>query len=816
MREGSRGRSAAGARAELASLAAALAIACGAPSPPPEDAGTDATAADPLGDAGALPPLDLAAPAMPAPAATPAAPVLGPCALGSTEQDGGCIPDLDAAPDCAAGEHRFATGCRRAGSPCTSDGWPATVPADRPLIYASLDGRFDGAGTREDPVASLATAVDRLGGYGTVVLGPGVHRQVTLTLRGDVEVLGACPEQTRIESILAARDRILVELFGRAALRDVTVASRGVPIVVAEAGTDARLTGVVIEGGHGTGVLVTRSAVATIDDVVIREIVALDLWGEAASGVLVDRAGEVHASRLLIESLEGVGVGVGALGRFDGRDVTVREVRARAVSPVASCVNASGGAVVGLADSLLERCPSGGVIAEGADTRVRLEGLLVRETLGDANGADGAGAWARNGATLSIRRSAIAESRLAGILAPNATLDLEDVRISDTLAERLHGWGGQGVFVGDGATATLARVLVERPRSAGVEAHWGTDARLIASDLTVRSPRRAPVTPAGAGVTCGGGTTCEPARVLVEDAEGVGIDLSGTSMGQDLVVRGVGIVPRGGAGTGIHVGGTGTATLERVEVERASSEAIKIWGGGRAVISDAWLRDTLPDRFLVLGNGIWVTEGAHLELTRALLEDLRFAGIYVDGSHPDDPMRASELIATDLTIRRIAGDDLIAFFGNGIRTASGTQTTLRRVRIEDAREAALVAFGVGTTIDGEDVEILRTRMRACTERDVDRCATDIAGGCGLTAFDEGAVTLRRFRSADNALCGVMVAPRSTITLADGEIARNPIGANVQTPGYDLALLSDEVRYVDNDRNYDGASIPVPDDAPPRF
>lgn len=107
-------------------------------------------------------------------------------------------------------------------------------------------------------------------------------------------------------------------------------------------------------------------------------------------------------------------------------------------------------------------------------------------------------------------------------------------------------------------------------------------------------------------------------------------------------------------------------------------------------------------------------------------------------------------------------------------------------------------------------------MRACTERDVDRCATDISGGCGITAFDDGAISLYRFRSTDNDLCGVMIAPRSSITLAEGEIARNPIGANVQVPDYDLSRLSDDVRYVDNDRNYDGAALPVPDDAPPRF
>jgi len=48
----------------------------------------------------------------------------------------------------------------------------------------------------------------------------------------------------------------------------------------------------------------------------------------------------------------------------------------------------------------------------------------------------------------------------------------------------------------------------------------------------------------------------------------------------------------------------------------------------------------------------------------------------------------------------------------------------------------------------------------------------------------------------------------------GEVRGNLIGACVQTDGFDVARLSEEVRYVDNETNLDSTSLPVPDPAVP--
>lgn len=776
----------------------------------------DAGSPDPLArDAGTLPPLVLEPPAPPAAPEPPRPPALTPCAGGFVEEDGVCRPALDGAPACAAGEHAFAEGCRRVGRACPEEPWPEELPADRTLVFVSPDGREDAAGTRDDPLRDAGAAAIRARPDGVVVLSAGTHRSSQVVLSRSVALRGACAEATRLVSALPGADRVLVAMEGESALADVTVASSGVPVVVAGVpGTDARIAGVVVEGGLGAGVLVSARARAELDDVVVRGIEPLAAWGNMSWGMGVMDGSAMLARRVLVEDIAGAGVVSLDSGQLEAVGLTVRRVRAHAHSPDADCILVLGAALASIDGGLVEHCESAGAFADGAGARLALDRVLVRDVIGRGDGTLGEGIRAGDGSDVAIRRSIVERTRTAGVGVGRAALEVVDTLVSDTLPARAGGASGFGVLLGPGASATLERVRIERPRVAGVASVWGAPARLTARDVSVRSPRRAPASHAGAGLSCVGGATCALERVEVLDAEGVGVDLSGEVTGTDLAIRGVRVAARGGSGSGLFVGGAGVARLSRVWVERASAEALKVWGGGHAVLTDVTLRETEPDRYLFGGMGAWVTEGGRLELARALVEDMRYAAIVVDGAHPEDPSHASSLEATDLLVRRVHGDSLVQLFGNALRAMHGTTSRLVRARLVETREAAIVALNPGTRVEGRDVEIAGTRMRACTEREVDRCGSDVGGGCGVTAFDEANVALERFRSADNALCGVMVAPRSTITLRDGEIANNPIGANVQAPEYDLRLLSELVRYVGNVRNYDGARLPVPDDAPP--
>jgi hypothetical protein len=48
-------------------------------------------------------------------------------------------------------------------------------------------------------------------------------------------------------------------------------------------------------------------------------------------------------------------------------------------------------------------------------------------------------------------------------------------------------------------------------------------------------------------------------------------------------------------------------------------------------------------------------------------------------------------------------------------------------------------------------------------------------------------------------------------LHEGDVSHHRVcGANVQTPGFDIGRLTDNVSYRDNGRNLDADELPVPD------
>lgn len=87
-------------------------------------------------------------------------------------------------------------------------------------------------------------------------------------------------------------------------------------------------------------------------------------------------------------------------------------------------------------------------------------------------------------------------------------------------------------------------------------------------------------------------------------------------------------------------------------------------------------------------------------------------------------------------------------------------------------------------------------------------------GIALGTYLSGSASLERFRITQNAFIGVQIALDGELSLSDGEVAGNPIGANLQVPGYDIGRLSDRVLYRDNGTNLDAADLYIPNPTTP--
>ena len=141
--------------------------------------------------------------------------------------------------------------------------------------------------------------------------------------------------------------------------------------------------------------------------------------------------------------------------------------------------------------------------------------------------------------------------------------------------------------------------------------------------------------------------------------------------------------------------------------------------------------------------------------------------------------------------------------GRGIAVEGGGELVLSRARIERAVQVGLAA--VGGTLTGTDVVVRDTLEEPCAAPPCPPSA-----GTGVAAADEARIVLTRFAVEDSPLCGVQVARSSHLELHEGRVARSGIAACVQVPGYDLALLMDDVQYVDNTQSVQATELPVPD------
>jgi len=83
------------------------------------------------------------------------------------------------------------------------------------------------------------------------------------------------------------------------------------------------------------------------------------------------------------------------------------------------------------------------------------------------------------------------------------------------------------------------------------------------------------------------------------------------------------------------------------------------------------------------------------------------------------------------------------------------------------------------------------------------------------------VEVDRFVISHNVLCGLQLAHGATyerepfeeggtVDLHEGEISHNQIGVNVQTEGFDIDRLLDNVICHENVRNLDTTELPVPE------
>ncbi len=230
----------------------------------------------------------------------------------------------------------------------------------------------------------------------------------------------------------------------------------------------------------------------------------------------------------------------------------------------------------------------------------------------------------------------------------------------------------------------------------------------------------------------------------------------------------------------------GAVSIERATVANSTEFALFASQFSRMLVHD--LRATSGSD---PGAGVRSQLRAVVVLERAELEGFAGAGaVATSGS-----FTASDLRVFD--VHPIADG-----YGHGI-VAQSSALTLTRTVVDGTYEAGVMVRGMGSTLEARHLDVRNSRARVCDE-------AACTGGAALLAIEEASVTVDHFAFSDAALCATLIAFDGRMDLHHGTIDGAPFGVCMQVPGYDLARLSDDVRFRSVGAPLAATDLPIPD------
>jgi hypothetical protein len=257
-----------------------------------------------------------------------------------------------------------------------------------------------------------------------------------------------------------------------------------------------------------------------------------------------------------------------------------------------------------------------------------------------------------------------------------------------------------------------------------------------------------------------------------------------------------GVVVSGARGFGVYQHG-GSLTVSGCIVERTDplaspvGVAMYLSGGVQAHLQHVLLTRNDGGGLVVRGPG-----------TDVLAEQLRIERTTIN-SYSTDPSAHSEATQLEQLGARLP-PELDPSFGLPAGRASllvrdEARFTGRVVSVLDG-EYAGVFLSSGAQADLRYVSVRHTRS-----------AVLLSPGAGMNAWarDGGHLVLTYFTLEAADLCGALIGAGGELDLAHGVVAHSPLGACIQEPGYDLARITDDVLYQDNETNFESSTLPVP-------
>jgi hypothetical protein len=271
-----------------------------------------------------------------------------------------------------------------------------------------------------------------------------------------------------------------------------------------------------------------------------------------------------------------------------------------------------------------------------------------------------------------------------------------------------------------------------------------------------------------AGVTLWGACVAETILTSSTAESGTATIVAG---GRDVVVRNLRVT---GERIGVRAVGRGrTARLQDIVIDGV--EDLGLYASNEAAVTGSGVvvrgtRSRASDG--EAGGALWVSHGASLALTRAVLERNHDVAALV--RDPD-----STLALADVAIRDTEGRVVDGEFGQALEIDAGGTSDVRRLVCERNRREALFVVGADARLLAADVVVRDTRA---TERDG-------GGGNGLVLQDGASAELSRALFERNREFGLSVKDEGTSLVATDLLVRDTAPVETPAPIYGLGITA---------------------------
>jgi hypothetical protein len=427
----------------------------------------------------------------------------------------------------------------------------------------------------------------------------------------------------------------------------------------------ARLDGSHVEIDENREVAVAvvgDGATVTLTDAIVRDTRPQDSDRGFGRGVDVEIGGRFEATRVVIEHNLNLGVIVDGEGSTaDLTDSIIRGTDSEAFSRGnGGGVNVRDGAAASCSRVLIDDNRSFGLFVEGGD--VTLADVIIRSTRVQERDLDGGrGINAQASGSVDGERVVLDSNHDVGIYADGeeTTLTFEDLVVRETAVTEADQTGGRGLALELGAALTATRLLVEGNHEIGVFAmDPGTEVSLVDAAIRDTRPRESD-SASGEGLVVQSGARFDATRLLVANSQNLGLVVSGP----EAVVSLVDAVVRdtqpnaatGARGAGAFAQAGGLLELSRVRVESNRLSGISSIAGVvtgdevevRGVQPAACADTTCPEMSAALGI---VADSGSLELTRFVVADARTCGaaLWASVAPVDMVLHDGEITGSDI------------------------------------------------------------------------------------------------------------------------------------------------------------------------